>query len=200
MSEGCVRTTADSISVNNAIPLFCRCAAIVGISEIAHLLSVVVAQRRLSPLQEEKEMGTEPCTQYSRYFTADGFADAFNAELRKLLEKAGQATCSTSRAPCKPRRHWTLSDVSQDGSRSRSGSAAGEALIAYDYTPKATSPLQLPDQTQLRQYSDRLHEVGGEIAEGGRSAHALLPATITALPRTLRDASEVRALLLSYDS
>ncbi|XP_041982297.1 cyclin-dependent kinase-like 4 isoform X2 [Aricia agestis] len=76
-----------------------------------------------------------------KYFVADGFAETFNAELRKKLGKdieaiSPQQPPAPSR-PGKPRHQWTLNVISADLSRSHPSSTAGESLIDYNYVPNA---------------------------------------------------------------
>ncbi|XP_053610470.1 cyclin-dependent kinase-like 2 isoform X2 [Plodia interpunctella] len=70
-----------------------------------------------------------------KYFIADGFAENFNAELRKKLGKEIETPpqqASTARVAGKPRQQWTLSII-PDHSRSRTDSIPGESLIDYNY-------------------------------------------------------------------
>ncbi|CAG4982251.1 unnamed protein product [Colias eurytheme] len=71
-----------------------------------------------------------------KYFVTDGFAESFNAELRKKLGKESETPPpqGAARVTGKPRQQWTLNIIS-DNNRSRTESTTGESLIDYNYTP-----------------------------------------------------------------
>ncbi|XP_050677192.1 cyclin-dependent kinase-like 4 isoform X2 [Leptidea sinapis] len=76
-----------------------------------------------------------------KYFVADGFAESFNAELRKKLgrEIESPPPQTPGRVSGKPRQQWTL-NIIPDNRRSRTDSTAGESLIDYKYTPSTDMP------------------------------------------------------------
>ncbi|XP_059048688.1 cyclin-dependent kinase-like 1 [Achroia grisella] len=116
-----------------------------------------------------------------KYFITDGFAENFNAELRKKLGKEIEpppAQQNTARPPGKPRQQWTLSII-PDHSRSRTDSTAGESLIDYNYTP--TSELRLETSSTEKK---TLHQPA-PTHENTQSMDMLPPPARPALPRSL---------------
>ncbi|XP_045537311.1 cyclin-dependent kinase-like 1 [Papilio machaon] len=79
-----------------------------------------------------------------KYFTADGFAESFNAELRAMLGKeirTPPAQQSTARSG-KPRQQWTLSIMQPENNISRTNSTHEESLIDYNYNPSSETPAE----------------------------------------------------------
>ncbi|RVE48031.1 hypothetical protein evm_007343 [Chilo suppressalis] len=130
-----------------------------------------------------------------KYFTTDGFAESFNAELRKKLGKEIQTPPtqqSAARVAGKPRQQWTLNIIS-DHNRSRTDSIAGESLIDYNYTPtsemqvdhggeKKSSPTPAPTIT----LQDSISE-GRTAAGGSLPAPAPRPPPPRSLARAIND-------------
>ncbi|CAH2044156.1 unnamed protein product, partial [Iphiclides podalirius] len=91
-----------------------------------------------------------------KYFTVDGFADSFNAELRTKLGK----------------------DI-QDNNRSRTNSTAAESLIDYNYTP-STEP-----QLEAAPASNKHSSVITTPTSDSDEAVVTLPAPRPTIPRSL---------------
>ncbi|XP_072944861.1 cyclin-dependent kinase-like 1 [Epargyreus clarus] len=134
-----------------------------------------------------------------KYFIADGFAENFNAELRKKLGKEIESPPPqppATRVAGKPRQQWTL-NIIPDHSRSRTSSTAGESLIDYNYTPGTETQMEsAPTEKKSSQLvvSSTVPDVSDEVtggAGGGRPlARALrdtfqsFPAPLNSYPRT----------------
>ncbi|CAB3230579.1 unnamed protein product [Arctia plantaginis] len=90
-----------------------------------------------------------------KYFIADGFAENFNAELRKKLGKeivTPPSHQSTARLTSKQRQQWTL-NIIPDNTRSRTDSIAGESLIDYHYTPNSEHQMDISPLDAKKQQS-----------------------------------------------
>ncbi|XP_050347778.1 cyclin-dependent kinase-like 1 [Nymphalis io] len=127
-----------------------------------------------------------------KYFLADGFAESFNAELKKKLGKEIEtpATHGPARVVNKPRQQWTLNIIA-DHSRSRTSSNAGESLIDYNYTPSTDIQMEsgpfekrTPQSQMAQENEGSLHTVtntmntvaGGSVT--GVGAQSTLPRSL----------------------
>ncbi|KAL0871436.1 hypothetical protein ABMA27_005164 [Loxostege sticticalis] len=119
-----------------------------------------------------------------KYFTVDGFAESFNAELRKKLGKEIESppTQSAARVAGKPRQQWTL-NIIPDHSRSRTDSIAGESLIDYNYTP--TSEMQAEPAAEMKPAAEPPTPAQDTNEVRSIAAGASLPATRAPPPRSL---------------
>ncbi|XP_045451245.1 cyclin-dependent kinase-like 4 [Melitaea cinxia] len=118
-----------------------------------------------------------------KYFIADGFADSFNAELKKKLGKEIEtpAAVAPPRVVGKPRQQWTLNIVT-DPNRSRTSSTAGESLIDYNYTPSTEHQMESASyDKKLTQAQTHTHTVESEVPPAVVSTSGSRPT----LPRSL---------------
>ncbi|XP_028178149.1 cyclin-dependent kinase-like 4 isoform X1 [Ostrinia furnacalis] len=124
-----------------------------------------------------------------KYFTVDGFAESFNAELRKKLGKEIETPPtqqSAARVAGKPRQQWTL-NIIPDHSRSRTDSIAGESLIDYNYTP--TSEMH-PEPVEVKPAVEQSAAPAQDSSEVRSVAGASLPARappLRSLSRAIND-------------
>ncbi|CAH0725512.1 unnamed protein product, partial [Brenthis ino] len=121
-----------------------------------------------------------------KYFIDDGFAESFNAELRKKLGKEIESppAQSAARVAGKPRQQWTLNIIS-DQSRSRTSSTAGESLIDYNYTP--THMETAPVDKKLPPPQHNIDEVTSSTSTAVGSTGALRPSLPRSLARAIDD-------------
>ncbi|KAM3957945.1 cyclin-dependent kinase-like 1 [Aphomia sociella] len=118
-----------------------------------------------------------------KYFVSDGFAESFNAELRKKLGKEIEPPPTqqgAARQPGKPRQQWTLSIIPDHHGRSRADSTAGESLIDYNYTPTSESRM---DTTTIEKKTQ--HHTAASTDDHAESVDVLPPPARPAPPRTL---------------
>ncbi|XP_004924422.1 cyclin-dependent kinase-like 4 [Bombyx mori] len=123
-----------------------------------------------------------------KYFALDGFADNFNAELRKKLGKQTDtppSQQSTARVFGKPRHQWTL-NVIPDHTRSRTDSTAGESLIDYNYTPNPDTQMETSTNEKKSQQNLNAQNLENELQVMQESVSVVLPAPARpAPPRSL---------------
>ncbi|CAG9129541.1 unnamed protein product [Plutella xylostella] len=120
-----------------------------------------------------------------KYFTTDGWADSFNAELRQKLgkEESTSPQQCTARLANKPRQQWTL-NIMTDHSRSRTNSTA-DSLIDYNYTPGTHEEMETTTQAEKKSHSMTPQDSG----EGGNGVTtATLPAPRPLPPKSLSKA------------
>ncbi|KAJ0174468.1 hypothetical protein K1T71_009576 [Dendrolimus kikuchii] len=127
-----------------------------------------------------------------KYFISDGFAESFNAELRKKLGKDVESPPqqqSAARVAGRPRQHWTL-NIFPDNSRSRTDSIAGESLIDYNYTPSSDMQMETrasPVEKKLQSIiATTHHEPPGDV-QGAVLPPASKPAPSRTLARSIND-------------
>ncbi|CAH2093191.1 unnamed protein product [Euphydryas editha] len=107
-----------------------------------------------------------------KYFIVDGFADSFNAELKKKLGKEIEtpATVGPPRVIGKPRQQWTLNIIT-DPNSTRTSSTAGESLIDYNYTPSTENQMEsTPYDKRLTQEPSPVESETPPAVSGSTSA------------------------------